>query len=465
VLRLRDRQLTLVDLLLPECVRLLPKELEAVDRYLDDDRFLEPFLNGHRTPMGRPTIPVEQYLRLMFLKHRYGLGYETLMQMVSDSIHWRIFCRIPLDKPVPHYSTLVRWAERHGEDTIRQINDEVVKKFTEDQFIQGKALRMDTTVMEANIEHPTDADLMNDGLHLINRTIHELDDLVDGMADGFRSGTKRAKKILWAIGAKLKSRAKDTQEKVQEMTAEMLELAQTVVAQGKKILGRARAGTAHLPTKTVKKLERLGDKLLDALNVTGQVMGQTEKRLSGEKSIPNRLVSIHDRDARPIPRGKLSKPVEFGYKVLVGEVEHGVISDYKVFVGNPADVTMTVGAVKGHKELFGHVPDKMATDKGFTSRENEGELKAMGVKRISMPVRGKRSKKRDKIETARWFRELQRWRAGSEAAISRVKRQYGMYRTYLKGYVGAQVWVGFAVMAANLVKVPKLLAAKAAQQT
>jgi IS5 family transposase len=458
MLRLRGVPITLDALNLPDGVRILSEELEMVDRFLDDDRFLEPFAALSRTTMGRPSMPVEQFLRLMYLKHRHGLGYETLTTAVTENIHWRIFCRIPFDQPVPYYTTLLRWAHTYGEDAIRRINEELVRKLAEQQLIQGKRLRMDTTVMEANIEHPTDADLMHDGIRLINRTVKELDDLADGLAEGFRSGTKRSKKILWAIGAKLKSRAKDTRERVTELTAEMFELAQSVVAQGKRMLARATAGDVHLPKKEEKKLKRLADRLCDAIDVTGQVMQQTQQRLAGEKSIPNRVVSIHDREARAIPRGKLSKPVEFGYKVLLAEVEQGVISDYKVFVGNPNDVTMTIPAVQGHKQLFGHAPDEVATDKGFTSKENHSRLKAMGVVRVSMPVRGARTRRREKVETARWFRKLQRWRAGSEAAISRAKRHYGVCRTYLKGREGAEVWTGLAVLAANLAKLPTLLA-------
>jgi IS5 family transposase len=460
MLRLRGARPSLDSINLPEGIQLLSTELEAVDTFLDDDRFLLPFAALSRTPMGRPSTPVEQCLRLMYLKHRHGLGYETLTKAVRENLHWRVFCRIPFDTPVPHYTTLLRWARDYGEDTIRSINDELVKKYAEWELIQGNSLRMDTTVMEANIEHPTDADLMNDGLRFISRTVKELDDIVDGIAVGFRSGTKRAKKILWAIGAKLKSRAKDTREKVQEMTAEMLALAQTVVAQGKRILERAGPHDFHLPRKEARALERSGAKLLDALSVTGQIIEQTQKRLAGEKSIPNRLVSIFDRQARAIPRGKLSKPVEFGYKVLLNEVENGVISDYKVFVGNPNDATMTVPAVKDHKRLFGYAPSEVATDKGFTSKENYTKLRALGVRRLSMPVRGARTRRRDKIETSSWFRKLQRWRAGSEGAISRAKRVYGVCRTYLKGHAGAEVWTGLAVLAANLAKLPSLLAAR-----
>jgi hypothetical protein len=78
MLRLHDGQATLWEEMLPEVVRLLSDELSAVDTLLDDRRFLDPFVRRFNCPIGRPTIPMDTYLRLMYLKHRHGLGYETL---------------------------------------------------------------------------------------------------------------------------------------------------------------------------------------------------------------------------------------------------------------------------------------------------------------------------------------------------------------------------------------------------
>ena len=91
MLRLRDAQATIWEEILPPEVMALSDELSAVDRLLDDERFLRPFVERFSCPIGRPTIPIETYLRLMYLKHRYGMGYETLVKEVADSISWRVF--------------------------------------------------------------------------------------------------------------------------------------------------------------------------------------------------------------------------------------------------------------------------------------------------------------------------------------------------------------------------------------
>jgi IS5 family transposase len=72
--------------------------------------------------LGRPSVPVATLLRLLYLKHRYQLGYESLCAEVGDSIGWRRFCRIGLDQPVPHPTTLVKLVRRAGPATIEQLN-------------------------------------------------------------------------------------------------------------------------------------------------------------------------------------------------------------------------------------------------------------------------------------------------------------------------------------------------------
>ena len=75
---------TLWEQLLPEEAKVMPPELVAVDELLDDGRFFDPFRRWFDPVWGRPSIPIETYLRLMFLKYRYRLGFETLCAEVSD---------------------------------------------------------------------------------------------------------------------------------------------------------------------------------------------------------------------------------------------------------------------------------------------------------------------------------------------------------------------------------------------
>jgi transposase, IS5 family len=154
VLRESDPQTTIWELLLPEELKRLPAELVAVDAYLDDERFLAPFRDLFDRRLGRPSVPVDTLLRLLYLKHRYQLGYESLCREVSDSIGWRRFCRIGLDRPVPHPTTLVKLVRRAGPQTIEQLNAALLDKLAHDRLLRGRKPRVDTTVVEADIDYP-----------------------------------------------------------------------------------------------------------------------------------------------------------------------------------------------------------------------------------------------------------------------------------------------------------------------
>ena len=114
------------ELLLPAGMRVLSGELAAVDRLLDDERFFGPFRAFFDPTEGRPSIPIETYLRLMFLKYRYGLGYERLCALVADSITWRRFCRIGLEASVPDESTIRKITRRCGPELIDGLNRELL---------------------------------------------------------------------------------------------------------------------------------------------------------------------------------------------------------------------------------------------------------------------------------------------------------------------------------------------------
>ena len=137
---------TLWDSILPECARGLPPGLGEVDRLLDDPRFFEPFVPFFSARMGRPSIPMETYLRMMFLKYRYRLGFETLCGEVADSIAWRRFCRIPIDAVVPHPSTLEKITRRCGQAAVDGLNEALLTKAAEAKLVKCDRVRADTTV-------------------------------------------------------------------------------------------------------------------------------------------------------------------------------------------------------------------------------------------------------------------------------------------------------------------------------
>src|SRR5713226_2571659 len=156
--------------ILPAVVLRIPAELEAVDGLLDDPRFFEPFRAFFHERLGRPSVPIETYLRLMFLKYRYRLGFEPLCREVADSISWQRFRRIPLGESTPHPTTLMKITTRCGEQAINELNEALLARAAEAKVLKTNRVRADTTVVEANVAYPTDSSLLAKGVARLAQT-------------------------------------------------------------------------------------------------------------------------------------------------------------------------------------------------------------------------------------------------------------------------------------------------------
>ena len=156
MLRTRAPEVSLWEAVLPDQVLRLPEELARVDALLDDPVFFAPFVPFFDPRVGRPSTPMEVYLRMMFLKFRYRLGYDSLCREVADSITWRRFCRIPLDGRVPHATTLMKLTTRCGTAAVDGCNEGLLAKAAEAKLRRTARLRADTTVVPADVAYPTD---------------------------------------------------------------------------------------------------------------------------------------------------------------------------------------------------------------------------------------------------------------------------------------------------------------------
>lgn len=401
--------------------------------------------------MGRPSVPVDTYLRLMYLKFRYGFGYEVLVDEVSDSILWRHFCRIPLDKKVPDSTTLIRLAKKYGDDTVQKLNDILVAKATKERLTRSRKLRVDTTVIESNIHYPTDSQLLSDGIKTITRKAKQLRKVLGETAVGIiptvTDRCRSAKNRILKIGKVLKRRSREAVSEVRDITGEILDKAIQTVVETKEMLDKIEDSLSEKINQSAKRRMAQLDKIIET---TEKVIGQTLKVNEGNTKIPDRIISLHDPDARPIRKGKLKNPTEFGYKLEITENEDRIITDYKVHIGNPNDDTLLLKAVERHIKKTGVVPRGIATDRGFSGSGNEKGLTELKVKQISIPKRGKKTEQRLKHERQAWFRRLQKWRAGGEGTISVLKRKYGLGRSLSRGHSGVCTWAGFGILTYNL---------------
>jgi IS5 family transposase len=462
MLRLTQQQRDFWEDLLPEQARRMSPELQAVDAFLDDERFLAPFVARFPSKRGRSTIPMETYLRLMYLKTRYQLGYETLVAEVTDSVGWRRFCRISLSGRVPDASTLIKLTNGPCKGLVQDVHDALVQKLTEQKILRGRKVRVDTTVVEADIHYPTDVDLLADGVRVVTRTVKQLQHLGAGVEGPVRNIGRAVKKRLLALGKGLKQPDEAKKQATRaSITAEVLAMTERMVGRARQAQEQVERWVKEHGDQTPRQVKRRLDQLTTWLERTDRVIAQTKQVLGGDVHVKDRLVSLFDPDARPIKKGNLRRPTEFGYKVCVVDEDRGFVTDYEVTSGNPADTTVLVPAIERHAKRVGTVPKEVATDRGMARPTNEKALVKLGVEHCSLPKTGPKTAAEQEKERSRWFRRLQRFRAGGEGRISLLKRKYGWRRSRLRGLDGVTTWVGWGAITHNLAKYGQMQATNA----
>lgn len=461
MLRTTNPQPSLWEAILPEPCQGLPAELARVDALLDDPRFFEPF-RAHFDPiLGRPSIPIETYLRLMFLKFRHRLGDELLCREVADSISWQRFCRIPLGGQVPHPTTLVKLTGRLGEQTVRALNEALLHTAAEHKLLRTHRVRVDTTVVGANVAYPTDAGLLTRAIGKLAATIGRIQAAGVATRTRVRDRRRSARRRAHQLARTLRGRSEQAKEAVLGATGELADLAVLAVGDAARVAHNARRHLARAGEQASGKLVRLVEDLEATIARTGQLVGQARIRLAGQTPEgATRLVSLHDPDARPICKGRLGKPVEFGYKAQVADNPDGVVLDYQVEVGNPPDAPLLVPAVQRISQRAGRIPQAVTADRQDGETAIDQQLAALGVERVAIPRKGQPGATRRTQEHTRPFRRLVKWRTGSEGRISHLKHRYGWDRTLMDGIDGARIWCGHGVLAHNLVKISGLIQAK-----
>jgi len=458
VLRMVNAQPTLWDTLLPQACMGLPDELEAVDRLLDDPVFFEPYRAHFHATLGRPSVPIETYLRLMFLKYRYRLGYEPLCREVADSISWQRFARIPLGSSVPHPTTLMKITTRCGTDAVEQLNEALLAKAAAAKVLKVTRVRADTTVVEANVAYPTDSGLLAKGVARMAGAVGRIK--AAGLAsrtattDRTRSVRSRARDIA----ANLRRRTEAAKDEVVAINADLAGIAERAAAEARAVVRNARRAVRDGSRAVSGRVRAAIATLEQTAERVERIAGQTRQRLAG--TTPDgatRLVSLHDPDARPIAKGRLGKPVEFGYKAQVVDNDDGVVVDHSVEVGNPPDAPQLAPAVERVTRRAGRPPRAVTADRGYGEKAVEDDVSDLGVATVVLPRKGKPSKTRRAHERSRPFRRLVKWRTGSEGRISCLKRDFGWARTRIDGIDGARTWCGHGVFNHNLVKIAALI--------
>ena len=399
----------------------------------------------------------------MFLKFRYRLGYESLCREVADSISWQRFCRIPLGMRVPHPTTLMKITTRCGDDAVAGLNEALLAKAATAKVLRTDKVRADTTVVEAAVAYPTDSGLLAKAIGAMARTVERIKAAGGATRTRARDRRRSAGRRARSIAAKLRLRGEQQRDQAQtavrRITGELAGIAEQAMREASSVIRNARRALRTATGQRKGRLHRAINHLGTIVGRTERVVAQARSRLSGVMpESASRLVSLHDVDARPIRKGRLGKPVEFGYKAQIVDNADGVILDHNVEIGNPPDAPQLAPAIARITGRAGRTPRAVTADRGYGEASVERDLHELGVRSVAIPRKSKPSAARRELEHRRAFRDKVKWRTGSEGRINHIKRSYGWNRTELTGIGGARSWCGHGVFAHNLVKIGTLTA-------
>ncbi len=443
--------------MVPKLNLAMEPELAQLDQLLDDDVLFarvkadlaRRYPNSAR--LGRRSTPVEVILRMLVVKRLYDWSYEQTEHFISDSIVLRQFCRLYLES-APDDTTLIRWANQIGSETVSALNERAVELARTLKATRGRKLRVDSMVVETNIHHPTDSALLGDGVRVISRLLRRAKKVLTTEVAGrlgkeaFRTRNQSVRRTAQRLHRIARRKGEKAKKELKEAYRKLIAITQASCTQAQRVV-EALQGYADDPGA-----RRLLESLEHFVPLVERGIAQATRRVLHDEQVPaqEKILSLFEEHTQIITRKKMGKPREFGRKVLIDEVDGGIISRYEILKEVGREHPHLPASLEAHQEHFGRAPQLLAADRGFYSAENEKTAQQAGVKRVVLPKNGKPSEKRKRHEKQRWFRRGFRFRAGIEGRISVLGRVFSLDRCLEHGEEGMSRWVGWGILAHNL---------------
>jgi IS5 family transposase len=462
---LRDRSAP-VDLfaLVPALQLRFEPELAELDRLLEDDQIFRQVKadlsrrRPHTTETGRPSTPVEVILRLLVVQHLYDWSYAQTEQFVGDSLVLRQFCRLGF-QPVPHHTTLMRWSNLLQPETMHRLLDRVTDMARSLKVTRGRKLRIDSTVVATAIHYPTDSTLLFDSVRVLGRLARQAATALCGTAR--RLGARRtrlAKHLVRRVEATAAVGA------TAGMRAERPKLYRRLLTVTQASIDQAHHIQHWLTGWSDPAAQRLESAIKHTLPLVQKMIAQAERRVLQGETVPasEKLVSLFEPHTAIVRRGKAHLPAEFGRKIVLDEVDGGLITRYAVLVGNPPDAPELPTSLTQHQMRFGRAPTVLTADRAFFTLANDQLAHDLRIRSIALPRQGPLTTTQHQVQHRAAFRRAYRWRAGIEGRISVLKRRFGLARCRYRGEAGMERWVGWGLLAHNLRQISRSVVAESA---
>ena len=470
------RQLSFADVeLMRQGVRLEPL-LAAISDFLDHqhamiERVRRDLVRGLKKPArGRRGLTAPQVLRSLILMRLKNWDYRELRERIADGLTLRQFADFYCD-PVPKHDAFNRGFNRLTPETLKAVNDLLVQAAVKLGLEDGAKLRVDTTVVETDIHHPTDNTLLWDVVRVLTRLLGRLAKALEvRRIKGFRDRRRAAHRRMYEIQRMtMRQRQAPSGAAGSRQTAayrELVGIAEEVVASATAAV-ETTATMRGTDLLAAMRIAALRDEIAHYCGLGARVIDQARRRVLDGEQVPTaeKIYSIFEPHTDLIKRGKVKTPVEFGHKVFLAESAKGLITQYEILKGNPSDEVHVAPSLKRHRRAFRRAPDLYGADRGFFSEENVATCVRGAVATVCIPQRGgSKTQQRQAYERSPAFKEGQRFRAGIEGRISVLMRGRGMKRCRAEGTERFALFVGAAVLANNLMIIADLLTKRASRR-
>ena len=379
---------------------------------------------------GRKDTPsVEQIVRAAIYKEMKGLDYRELEFAQIDSRICALFMKLDFREPFS-YQVLHKYISLISAESLHHMMVEINKVAILEGFEDVSKLRQDSTVVESDIQYPTNNSLVWDCIRVSHRLLEELKEEITDLK--FQNYRKGAKKTYFKINI-----TKSSKNRHYLFCKQLIVFTKTINQ------------VTNALKKKVKTYNGMAiqDELADLLKIMHKIYDVAyRKEIEGEK-VPNeeKLFSIFERHTDIIVKG--SRQVKFGHKVNLSTGKSNLILDIQTETGNPSDTNLYQPALNRVISNYGIIPRDNATDGGYASLDNMNYSKDQGI--VNIVFNKIIGSLQNRVSSLNIETRLKKWRSGIEANISNCKRGFNIGRCNWKGWAHFQAKVLWSAIAYN----------------
>jgi hypothetical protein len=409
---------------------------------------------GHLAQHERHAI---RALRCTILLSLLGESYRGMSRRLAECPLFRWFCQVETLGPiqVPGKSTLQDYAQWLPEADMREIVGTLLRATQEEREslelaneIELSQAWIDSTALKVNIHFPVDWVLLRDAVRTLMRavTLIRKHGLKSRMNDPKAFMKEMNRLSIEMTQCRRNSEAKRLRKKVLRRMKKLVKVVEAHARRYRELLDKNWKKTDWTRKQAEAVLRRI-DGVLEQLP---QARKQAHERIIGERQIKNKdkILSLYEREANIIVRGKMESEIEFGNTLLLAEQSNGLIVDWKLYKDSaPADSQLLPGSIRRIEQLTGVKLKAATTDRGFHSSANVQMLDGAKIFNGMCPRDPKELTERNK---QRKFTSTQKRRASTEGRIGIFKNKFAGCPMRVKGFPRREIALAWRVLAHNL---------------